>query len=244
MLNKHCSHCAQNCFFCTFWRLKTLALWRKIVQNLLIIAYLFCLKNSTIDSRKTSITQEWLVAEICPIYRWIAFLMLYWLVHNIRSHFNELLEWGIIDKIKRLHRIYTLWTFIFTYSDTTLKLNVWYLRFVILYPIASVPQLSTNKLEDVTILVQIYEFHGKLKKLRKTELWITTEKKKLRLCRKIYWETIIMHTAKTHSEPGQTSKEDPFAKMVKYCSKKLNLRSWLYEGFQPRLKFQLAKLWW
>ena len=222
-------------------------MWRKIVQNLLIIVYLFYLKTSTIDPRKTSITQEWLVAESYRTSLWIAFLMLYWLVHNIRSHFNELvlkcLSWGIIDKIKRLRRIYTLWTFIFTYSETTLKLNVWYLQFVILCPIASVPQLCRNRFEDVAILVQVYEFHGKSKKLRKTELWITTEKKKLRLCRKIYWETIIMHTAETHSEPGQTSKEEPYAKMVKSCSKKLNLRSWLYEGFQSRLKFQLVKLW-
>ena len=90
-----CSHFTQNCIFCTFWRLKILVLWQKIVQNLLIFVYLFCSKNSTIDSRKTAITQEWLVVESCPPSRWIAFLILYRLVYNISSHFNELtLTWS------------------------------------------------------------------------------------------------------------------------------------------------------
>ena len=40
-----CSHFTQNCIFCTFWRLKILVLWRKIVENLLIFADLFCPKN-------------------------------------------------------------------------------------------------------------------------------------------------------------------------------------------------------
>ena len=75
--------------FCTFWRLKTLVLWRKIVRNLLIFVYLFCPENSTIDSRKTSITQEWLLVEICPTLHWIAFLMLYWLVTDMWFYFNE-----------------------------------------------------------------------------------------------------------------------------------------------------------
>ena len=44
-----CSHFTQNCIFCTFWRLKILVLWRKIVENLLIFVYLFCPKNSAID---------------------------------------------------------------------------------------------------------------------------------------------------------------------------------------------------
>ena len=38
--------------FCTFWRLKLLILWRKIVENLLIFVYLFCPKNR-IDFTKT-----------------------------------------------------------------------------------------------------------------------------------------------------------------------------------------------
>ena len=85
------SHCTENCIFCTFWRLQTLVLWRKIVQILLIFVYLFCSKNSTIDSRKTPITQERLVVESCMTPRWIAFLMFYRLVYNIHSYFNELI---------------------------------------------------------------------------------------------------------------------------------------------------------
>ena len=83
-----CSHFTQNCMFCTFWRLKILVLWRKIVENLLIFVYLFCPKNDAIDFTKTFKTQEWLVVESCPTPRWITFLMLYQLVYNIRSHFN------------------------------------------------------------------------------------------------------------------------------------------------------------
>ena len=93
-------HFTQNRIFCTFWRLKILVLWRKIAQNLLIFVYLFCPKNSTTDFTKTFITQEWLVVESCPTPRWIAFLMLYRLVYNIRSHFNELiLAWSAYFKI-------------------------------------------------------------------------------------------------------------------------------------------------
>ena len=72
-----CGHFTQNCIFCTFWMLKTLVLWRKIVENLLILVYLFCPKNGAIDFTKTSITQEWLVVESCLTPRWIKFLMLY-----------------------------------------------------------------------------------------------------------------------------------------------------------------------
>ena len=52
-------------------------------------------KNSTIDFTKTFITKEWLVVESCPTPCWIALLMLYRLVYNMRSHFNELiLAWS------------------------------------------------------------------------------------------------------------------------------------------------------
>ena len=68
-------------FVCKFWRLKTLVLWWKIVQNLLIFMYLFCSKCSTIDSRKTLLTLEWLVVESCPSPRRIAFLVLNRLVY-------------------------------------------------------------------------------------------------------------------------------------------------------------------
>ena len=89
------SHCTENCSFCTFWELKTLALWQKILKNLLIFVYLFCPKSSTIDFRKTSTTLERLVVNSCPTARWIALLMLYRFVHNIHSYFNELiLAWS------------------------------------------------------------------------------------------------------------------------------------------------------
>ena len=68
-----CSHFTQDCIFCTFWRLKILVLWQKIVENLLIFVYLFCPKNDAIDFTKTFITQEWLVVESCPTPRWITF---------------------------------------------------------------------------------------------------------------------------------------------------------------------------
>ena len=81
-------------FLCTFWKLKILVWWQKI-QNLLIFLYLFRPNNHTINFSKTFITQEWLVVESCPTPRWIAFLMLYRLVYNIRSHVNELiLAWS------------------------------------------------------------------------------------------------------------------------------------------------------
>ena len=91
-LNKYvlCSHFTQKCIFCTFWRIKILVLWRKVVENLLIFMYLFCPKNGAIDFTKTFITQEWLVVERCPTPRWITFLMLYRLVYafDLCSHFN------------------------------------------------------------------------------------------------------------------------------------------------------------
>ena len=52
------SYCTQNYVFCSFWRLKILVLWRKNFKNILIFVYLFCLKISTTDCRKTIITQE------------------------------------------------------------------------------------------------------------------------------------------------------------------------------------------
>ena len=61
------------------------------LENLLIFVCLFYPKNGAIDFTKTFITQEWLVVESCLTPRWITFLMLYRLVYNIRSHFNELI---------------------------------------------------------------------------------------------------------------------------------------------------------
>ena len=87
-----CSHFAQNCILLYF-------LWRKIVENLLMFLYLLCPKNGAIDFTKTFITQEWLVVDSCPSPWWMASLMLYRLVYNIRSHFNELiLAWSAYNK--------------------------------------------------------------------------------------------------------------------------------------------------
>ena len=60
-----------------------------------MLCYLFCPKNRTTDSRKTFITQEWLVVESCRTPHWIPFLMPYRLMNNIRSHINKLiLPWS------------------------------------------------------------------------------------------------------------------------------------------------------
>ena len=66
---------------------------------LLVFVYFFYPKNSTSDSRKTFITQKWLVAESYPTTPWIAFLMLYRLVYNVSSYFNELiLAWSAYER--------------------------------------------------------------------------------------------------------------------------------------------------
>ena len=63
-----CSHCTENFIFCAIWRLKPLVLKQNFVQDLIIFVYFFGQKN-TIDSIKTSTTQEQLVVESCPIPR-------------------------------------------------------------------------------------------------------------------------------------------------------------------------------
>ena len=90
------SHCAENCIFCTFWRLKTLVLWRKIVQNLLIIGYLCCPKNSTIDSKKNFHNSGTTGRRKLPDPSMICiFNALLSLVYNSHSYFNELiLPWS------------------------------------------------------------------------------------------------------------------------------------------------------
>ena len=63
------------------------------------------------------------------------------------------------------------------------------------------------------------------------------------MCRKIYREIIILHTAQGHEEASQTLKMEPFAKIVNFC-KKLYLRGGVCgREFQPSLKFQLVKPW-
>ena len=45
----------------------------------------------------TSITQEWLVVEICLTPQWITFWMFYRLFYNIHSHLNDMiLAWSAL----------------------------------------------------------------------------------------------------------------------------------------------------
>ena len=85
-------------FFSSFCRLKGL-----------MFVHLFFTSNSTIDSRKTSITPERLVIESLWTLRSIAFLCCQ-LMHNIRSHFNELiLVWSVCFKNRNKHiRVYDI----------------------------------------------------------------------------------------------------------------------------------------
>ena len=85
------SHCTEICIFLYFLEAENPCFVTKNCSKCSLFVYLFCPKISTIDSRKTSIIQERLVAESCPTSRLIAFLMLYRLVCNIRSYFNELI---------------------------------------------------------------------------------------------------------------------------------------------------------
>ena len=148
----------------------------------------------------------------------------------------------IIDKIMH-YRICTLWPFIFSYGfiyfsqNFAYVVNEWLIfwhhidtyslnaMISFLCRTGSGPQLCRNRLKDVINLsnnilqlniVQVYEFHGKLEKLKKTNLWTTTENKKkwqIKLCRKICREIIITHTAEPQAEPSQTCKMKPFVKM-------------------------------
>ena len=80
--------------FCTFWRVKLLIVGQKFIKFFLYFCIYFVEKYSTISFRKTLITQEWLLLQSYPTPRWIAFLMLYWLVYNINSQFNKLILVG------------------------------------------------------------------------------------------------------------------------------------------------------
>ena len=51
-------------YFSTFWRLWKLFFSQKTFQNLVLI-FSFYQKNGRTGSRKTSMTQAWLVTEIC-----------------------------------------------------------------------------------------------------------------------------------------------------------------------------------
>ena len=98
------SRCTQNCIFLYFWRLKILVLWRKMVQNLLIFAYLFCPKNSTIDFRKTvrrkklpdpSLNRIFNPLSICAQY----LLSFQWF--NFGLKFSLIIKSSFLTKIKK-----------------------------------------------------------------------------------------------------------------------------------------------
>ena len=92
-----CSHFTQNCIL-YFLEAKNPYFETKNCWKSSYIC-VFILSKKRRNFTKTFITQEWLVVESCPTPRWIAFLMLYRLVYNIRSHFNELiLVWSAYNK--------------------------------------------------------------------------------------------------------------------------------------------------
>ena len=84
-------------------------LWDKksYICESLTFVYLFFPKISTTDSRRSSITLEWLVMDSCPTPHWIAFLMLYWLVCNINPLISIFYIW-FFEKIfsKSIGEIY------------------------------------------------------------------------------------------------------------------------------------------
>ena len=66
------SYCTQSCIFLYFWRKKPLFCDEKLFKIFLYFAFILS-KHSTIDSRKTSMNQEWLVVESCLTPCWITF---------------------------------------------------------------------------------------------------------------------------------------------------------------------------
>ena len=101
MLNKHCSHYSK-LEFLYFLEAEALVLWQKIVPNLFIFVYLFCSKNSTIDSRKTAITQEWLVVESCPPPCWVA-IWVTLICSNVYNDAKVFEVWRFIKNTKKKH---------------------------------------------------------------------------------------------------------------------------------------------
>ena len=96
--------------FSTFWRLWKLVFWRNIFQNLILMSC-FYQKNGRTGSRKSSITQAWIVVKSCLTPYWVTFLIFCWLVYDIPSHLNGLIlkywfwhtdsNWVIIMELKR-----------------------------------------------------------------------------------------------------------------------------------------------
>ena len=75
-------------FFGTFCRLRKLIFWWQNFQ-ILIFMFSFYPCNSRTGSRKTSMTQEWLVIESSLTPCWVTFLIFCQLVYNITSHLND-----------------------------------------------------------------------------------------------------------------------------------------------------------
>ena len=127
-------------FFCTFWRLKILVLWLKIVQNLLIFVYLFCPKNGTTDFTKTFITQEWLVIESCPTSHWIAFLMLYRLMYAL------ILAWSAFREINNVDC---------PNMDTHLLSKKWIYSHICLFNLLVIKWLGERRLNETYIFPKV-----------------------------------------------------------------------------------------
>ena len=130
LLNMCCIAIVVKTFFDTFWRLKTLVLWRKIVQNVRIYVCLFCPKNSAIDFRKTFITREWLVVEKSKrnivrlnleqnikslLYNYLVYVcaqdvwQFYEKSARLRTHFDTVHNWVIIESIWHILTLIYIW---------------------------------------------------------------------------------------------------------------------------------------
>ena len=97
-----CSHFTQNCILLYFLEAKNPYFVTKIYWKSSCICVFILSKKQRNWFHKNLHTQEWLVVESCPTPRWITFLMLYRLVYNIRSHFNELiLPWSTYLEISQ-----------------------------------------------------------------------------------------------------------------------------------------------
>ena len=89
------SHFIWNRVFSTFWKLWKLVFDKNFSKSYIYV-FFFSKKNRT-SSRKTSITQEWLVIENYLTPHWITFLIFRRLVCNITSHLNDLaLVWNTL----------------------------------------------------------------------------------------------------------------------------------------------------
>ena len=91
-----CSHFTQNCILLYFFEARNTYFVTKNCWKSSYICVFILSKKWHIDFTKTFIMQEWLIIESCLTPRWIAFLMLYRLVYDMRSHFSELfLAWSV-----------------------------------------------------------------------------------------------------------------------------------------------------